>query len=705
MKYSKLLTFAVIGFLAAVITFFIYRQKIDFLEAVDLKLKDARFKLRKNVQPDSRVVIVAIDSKSINELGRWPWKRSVIAELINGLKWYGVKVAALDIVFSEPSDTSEDVILSKAIAKNGSIILGYFFRDEEEAVNPAALSQVESSKVKLIKMAEGVTSVPVAQRPFIETNIPLIGRGALDFGFFNTDPDPDGPVRRSNLLMLYNGDIYPSLALKALRHYTGNEIILEIESFGVSSLRVGQMSIPSDEGGRLTVNYYGRGGTITTLPAVDVIKKRLKKEELKDKIVFAGATEIGIYDMRATPVGSVFPGVEIHATVASNALQDRFILRDGRIIAVEILCMILLPIVLTLALSLASTSFIGMIAFIFTAGSYAVLNYSLFNVYSIDMSLLYPLSSTAIAFVSSEAYRNLVIERKNRYLKKAFSSYVSPDLVAEIMKNPDRLALGGEKKEITILFSDIRGFTGISEKLAPDMLVLLLNEYLGPMTKVVLKNNGTLDKYIGDAIMAIYNAPLDVTDHPEKACRTALEMMEELKVVDDRFKAKGMPSIDIGIGINTGHAVVGNMGADMRFDYTAIGDTVNLASRLEGQNKYYGTHIILSEFTAERVKGKFLVREIDLLRVVGKEKPVAVFELMTDQSGTTRNENAVLAERFSGVLSSYRAGNFQNALDVFTKLAEEYNDPASRIYAERCREYLQSPPPPEWEGVYISRKK
>ncbi|TAL27449.1 MAG: adenylate/guanylate cyclase domain-containing protein, partial [Nitrospirae bacterium] len=549
-----------------------------------------------------------------------------------------------------------------------------------------------------IKIAEGVASVPVAQRPFVEADIPLIGRGALDFGFFNTDPDPDGPVRRSNLLMLYDGNIYPSLALKALRHYTGHEIILEIEAFGVASLRVGPMSIPSDESGRLTVNYYGGGGAITTLSAVDVIKKRLKKEELKDKIVFVGATEIGIYDMRATPVGSVFPGVEIHATVASNALQNRFILRDGRIIAAEILCMILLPIALTLALSLARTSFIGMIAFIFAAAGYAVLNYSLFNVYSIDMSLLYPLSSTAIAFVSSEAYRNLVVEKKNRYLKKAFSSYVSPALVTEIIKNPDRLALGGEKKEITVLFSDIRGFTSISEKLAPDMLVLLLNEYLGPMTKVVLKNNGTLDKYIGDAIMAIYNAPLDVTDHPEKACRTALEMMAELKEVDARFKAKGMPSIDIGIGINTGHAVVGNMGADMRFDYTAIGDTVNLASRLEGQNKYYGTHIILSEFTAERVKGKFLVREIDLLRVVGKERPVAVFELMTDQS-------TVLAEKFSAVLSSYRTGNFQNALETFTKLAEEYNDPASRIYAERCREYLQTPPPSEWDGVYISRKK
>jgi len=698
MKYSRLLTFIVIGLLASVVTFFTYRQNFHFLDAVDLKLKDARFKIRKNVQPDNRVVIVAIDSKSVNEIGRWPWKRSVFAGLLNSLKEYEVKVTALDIVFSEPSDSKEDAALSRAITKNGSVILGYFFRDEKEDTNPKAISQIELSKIKLLKIAEGVASVPVYQRPFVETNIPLLGRGALDFGFFNTDPDTDGPVRKSTLLMLYNGEIYPSLALKALRHYTGKEVMLEVEPFGVSSLRLGDMSIPSDESGRLTVNYYGKGGTIATLSAVDVIKKRIKKDELRDRIVFVGATEVGIYDMRATPVESAFPGVEIHATVASNALQGRFILRDGRIIAIEILCLALFPVILTLLLGVLRNSFLGLVAFMFMSSIYAVFNYLLFRNYSIDISLLYPLSSTAIAFVSSEAYRNLVVERKNRYLKKAFSSYVSPELVAEIIKNPDRLALGGEKKEITVLFSDIRGFTGISEKLAPDVLVSLLNEYLGPMTEVVLKNKGTLDKYIGDAVMAIYNAPLDVMDHPEKACRTAKEMIDKLKEINGSFKQKGLPPIDIGIGINTGYAVVGNMGADMRFDYTAIGDTVNLASRLEGQNKYYGTHIILSEFTAGKVKDKFMLREIDLMRVVGKEKPVAIFELMADG-------NNELAEGFSEALKVYRAKGFQNALDIFTGLSGEHNDPVAKLYAERCREYIHTPPPLDWDGVFISGKK
>ncbi|MCE5194316.1 MAG: adenylate/guanylate cyclase domain-containing protein [Nitrospiraceae bacterium] len=698
MKYSKLLQFIAIGIIAAIATFLFYRQKVDFLEAVDLKLKDARFKIRKTIQPDNRIVIVAIDSKSVNEIGRWPWKRSVMAELLDSLKEYGVKVSALDIVFSETSDKKDDEILSKSIKKNGNVILGYFFRDEEEKPDTEAISQLQSSKIKLVRIQEGVTSVPISERPFIEANIPLIGQGALDFGFFNTDPDPDGLVRKASLLMLYQGEIYPSLALKALRHYTEKEIMLDIASFGVSTLRLGQMSIPSNESGKLVVNYYGRGGTFTTLSAVDVIKKRIKKNDLENKIVFIGATEVGIYDMRATPVQSAFPGVEIHATVASSVLQERFIIRDTRIIGIEMLCLFLLPVILVLILGFLRNGFLGLMAFILLIFAYAFLNYSLFKTYSIDMSVLYPLSSTAIAFVGAEAYRNLVFEKKNRYLKKAFSSYISPELVSEIIKNPDRLSLGGAKKEVTILFSDIRGFTGISEKLQPDVLVSLLNEYLGPMTKVVLKNNGTLDKYIGDAIMTIYNAPLDVPDHPLKACQTAVEMLSELNIINESFKENGLPNINIGIGINTGYAVVGNMGADMRFDYTAIGDTVNLASRLEGQNKYYGTHIILSEYTAHRVKYKFILRELDLLKVVGKEKPVAIFELMTEQ-------NEKLAEEFSKSLKFYRGKEFKKALASFKKLSTEHNDNVSKMYADRCNEYIKNPPSDSWDGIFISMKK
>lgn len=706
MRIAKLLPFIAIGLIASALTFFIYRCDIPFFNKIDMDLKDSRFKIRNNLQhddrfvPDDRVVIVAVDNTSVNELGRWPWKRSAIAKLIDALREYEVKLVAVDGVYSETTEKEEDRIFTNSIKASGNVILGYFFRGDKEILTQESLSQIQSSKIKLLKVAEGtnIDKLNNKHEPYIEANIPLIGRNALDFGFFNAVLDPGGTIRKAALLRIYDGDVYPSLALKALRYYIGKEIFVEIDQSGVSSLRLGQMFIPLSNAGMFTVNYYGGNGTITTLSAVDVLKKKIKKELLKDKLVFLGVTEIGVYDMRVTPVSSVYPGVEIHATVASNVLQGHYILRDTRIIIIEMLCLFFLPLILVLILGLMRNSFWGLLAFLLTESFYVLLNYFLFRNYSADMTMFYPLFATAVSYIGSEAYRNLVVEKKNRYLKKAFSSYVSPELVSEIIKNPDRLVLGGEKKEVTILFSDIRGFTGISEKLAPDVLVSLLNDYLGPMTRIVLKHRGTLDKYIGDAIMAIYNAPLELEGHPAKACETALEMMAELKNVNSKFKERGLPFIDIGIGINTGSAVIGNMGADMRFDYTAIGDTVNLASRLEGQNKYYGTHIILSESTARNIGDKFVIREIDLLRVVGKEKPSAVYELLSEPSN-------VFKEKFSKALMLYRKREFHAALGIFSSLTEEFKDNVSNIYIDRCRKYLESPPSSDWDGSYVTTKK
>ncbi len=700
MKFLKLLPYIAIGLTAAVLTFLVYRCDFGPLNSIDMTLKDSRFKIRKNLHPDDRVVIVAVDNKSINELGRWPWKRNVTAKLIDALREYEAGVVAYDGVFSETTEKKEDQVFANSLKLSGNVILGYFFREDKEILSPEAFSQVQSSKIKLLKISEGtdIDKLENKLEPYIEANTPLIGRSALDFGFFNAAPDPGGTIRKAALLRTYEGDVYPSLALKALRHFVGKEIFVEIDQYGVSSLRLGQISVPLNNAGMLAVNYYGGNGTVATLSALDVLNKKIKKELLKDKLVFIGVTEIGVYDMRVTPVSPVYPGVEIHATVASNILQRHYILRDTRIISIELLCLAFLPFLLVLILGLVRNSFWGLLAFILTESSYGALNYFLFRNYSADMTLFYPMFAVAVSYVGSETYRNLVVEKKNRYLKKAFSSYVSPELVSEIIKNPDRLVLGGEKKEVTILFSDIRGFTGISEKLAPDVLVSLLNNYLGPMTQIVLKHKGTLDKYIGDAIMAIYNAPLELEDHPAKACETALEMIAELKNVNGKFKERGLPFIDIGIGIHTGDAVIGNMGADMRFDYTAIGDTVNLASRLEGQNKYYGTHIILSESTTKKIGDKFTIREIDLLRVVGKEKPSAVYELMSES-------NKALEEKFSKALSLYRKREFQAAFELFSVLAEGFKDNVSHMYIERCKKYLEEPPPLDWDGSYATTKK
>lgn len=695
---KKRFVFIIIGVIAAILTFLAYRQAPQALQQLDYRMKDARFRIRGPIKPDKNVVVVAIDHASIKEIGRWPWSREVVGRLIQNLSIYGVKVTALDIVFSEPQNPAADAALASSIAKAGNVVMGYFFREEAQDVDTSAIAQMERSTVKLMKVAEGVENIPLTEYANLDVNIPQLGAKALDFGFFNARPDGDGLYRRSILLLLYNGDIYPSLSMKALRHYLNKDIMLEVKPYGVDGLQIGSLRIPSREDGTMMLNYYGPAHSFRTVSAVDVIKRRLKPDELKDSIAFVGATEIGIYDIRPTPFDATQPGIELHATVAANALERRFLKYDGTTQMQEMLCVLLLPILLGLVLAFMPGTFAGLAAFAGTAGLFLLINYLAFTQGLRDMTIIYPMLGIGMTYLGSESWRNLVVEKKGRQLKKAFSNYVSPDLVREIEKNPDKLVLGGEQREISILFSDIRGFTTFSESLTPTELVKLLNEYLSPMTKIVLEEKGTLDKFIGDAVMAIYNAPLDVSGHAERACVSAVRMMEELKHLNVGFAERGMHTLDIGIGINTGPAVVGNMGADIRFDYTAIGDSVNLASRLEGLNKYYGSHILVSEDTLKQVpEGRFTFREVDRVKVKGKHLPILMYELMIS--------NLELLPRFEEGLEKYRLKQFNAAQQIFDQLVTDFSDGPSRLYSSRCAEYLETPPSADWDGVYTAKSK
>lgn len=696
---NKRIIFALFGVIAAICSFLLYKQAHPSLQQLDFRMKDARFRIRGPVKPDKDVVVVAIDHKSIKELGRWPWSREVTGRLVENLgQYYGTKVTALDIVFSEPQNQTADRALAASIKKAGNVVLGYFFREEKNEPPAESLAQLDGAKIKLIKIADGVQSIPIPEYTSLDLNIPTIGAGALDFGFFNARPDSDGLYRRSVLLLLYNGDIYPSLAMKALRHYLGSEIMLDVKQWGVDSLQIGPMRIPSREDGTMALNFYGPTGTFTTVSATDVINRRLPKEVLKGRIAFVGATEVGIYDLRPTPFDATLPGIEIHATMAANALEKRFLKYDSVTQEMEIACIFVLPILLGGLLALAPGTFVGLAVLAVVTAAFGAFNYTMFSTAFRDMTLIYPFFGIALTYLGSEAWRNLVVERKGRHLKKAFSSYVSPDLVKQIEKDPDKLVLGGEQRELTILFSDIRGFTTVSESLTPPELVKLLNEYLSPMTRIVLEELGTLDKFIGDAVMAIFNAPLDVPGHATHACTAAVRMMEKLKELNEGFAAKGMHTLDIGVGINTGPAVVGNMGADIRFDYTAIGDSVNLASRLEGLNKYYASHILVSEDTRNQVEeGRFVFREVDRVKVKGKHLPIVMYELMI--------ANADILPRFEEGLSCYRAQDFAAARAIFDDLAAAHGDGPSRLYAERCAEYIEHPPPADWDGVYTAKSK
>lgn len=694
----KYLIFFLLAVVSSGVILCVDYASLPFIHNVDLKMKDLRLLLRGPLKPPNSVVIVAIDNKSVKEIGRWPWSREVIGELVKGMAEYGATVSALDVVFSEPQNPSSDNALAESIALSGNVIAGHFFRNEMHPVDPDTLAQIQSSKIQQLVIDAGVTSVPLIEYANMDANIAVIGQGALSYGFFNVIADSDGLFRQLPLLMLYQGDVYPSMVLQALQQYTHEMAHVSIGSNGVRAIKVGNYLIPSNQEGVLSVNYYGPGGTIKTYSAVDIIKKRLPPNELQGKIAFAGFTEMGIYDVRPTPFDPILPGVEIHATVAANTLEQSFIIHNSSTMLVERVLLVALPLVLAVLLGLAPSASLGFFAGVGLSILYLVANYLLFTTYRFDLSLLSPLMAFGLTTVSSEIYRSLVVDRKGRYMKKAFSNYVSADLVAQIMKNPDSLKLGGEKREISILFSDIRGFTSISEKLSPEALVQVLNEYLNPMTLIVLEEKGTLDKYIGDAVMAIYNAPLDVADHAGHACRSAIKMIVKLEELNRSFVERGIQTIDIGIGINTGDAVVGNMGAAMRFDYTAIGDNVNLASRLEGLNKMYGTHIIVSESTKLLTGGDLPFREIDLVAVKGKQLPVPIYELMVD-------DDPILRDEFCNAHRLYKNREFPVALEMFERLYNQKNDSVSKLYAGRCRDFIASPPPQDWDGVFVAKSK
>lgn len=701
-----LLAAITIGIISALLSLALYTWSPDFLRAIDLKFSDFRFKMRGQIKPNAQVAIVAIDEKSINELGRWPWSRYRIAELLHKLRDYDPKVVAFDITFSEPESDGADRELGEALDKSRNPVLGYFFRDDStQEPSPESVKQIRRSGIKLIKFLGEPRTDFLKEFNSADLNIAEIGAHAKGFGFFNAVPDEDGTVRRAQLLVEYKEEIYPSLNLEGMRRFLGGEILLTLASYGVDGLYIRQMQIPADETGQLLINYYGPGGTFATYSVVDILSGKVPTEALKDKLVFIGATEIGIADVKPTPFSPVFPGVETHATVAGNILDGSFLIKNSLTKALDIVLLMILPLALVFLLMRAQKTFLGFFVFIAFVSLLLLGNYLLFTRLNTLLSILYPGLSLCFVYIFFEGYRNLVIESRNRYLRRAFSSYVSPELVTEILQDPDKLKLGGETKNITVLFSDIRGFTTLSELITPVTLVSILNSYLSPMTQIIMDQHGTLDKYIGDAIMAIFGAPVDVSNHPERACKVALYMLKNLEKLNQEWKERDWPHISIGIGINTGEAIVGNMGTDIRFEYTAIGDTVNLASRLEGLNKLYGTEIIISKSALEGLpSSQFFVRELDLVRVMGKEQPISIFELIDFHPGDP--EKATLVSSFTDALQTYRERNFKAAWKKFADILKTFpGERPSILYLKRCSEYIEQPPPANWDGVFIAKEK
>jgi len=722
---------------------------VQFLRLVELKALDLRMISRGELKPGPETVIAAIDEKSVAELGRWPWPRTTIARLIDYLKADGAKAVGFDIVFAEEENAGlktidalsreiqksghaspgltnllnkqrtavdTDTVLASSIKKAENVTIGYFFHfrhagneKDLEHITPEQIKtdagRIENSRYPMINSTTGTQDDSFLPRAFApEANIAPISEAGLNSGYFNMLPDRDGSNRRAPLVIAFHDNYYSSLAVSLVHAYLGfPALALDLEPYGAKNVRIGDIIIPTDESGRLLINYLGKAHTFPHYSIADLLSGRIPRGAFRDKIVLVGATAAGIYDLRVTPFSSTYPGIEIHATVIDNILHGNFLFHSTATRFADICAIILFGLLIGILVPRLSP-IPGMLTAFGMVAAYMAANFVAFSRFNVWLNLVYPFITMVLIYLGITIYHYFQEEREKRKIRGAFQYYLNASVINEMLKDPAKLKLGGDKKDLSVMFSDIRGFTSISEKLAPQALVSLLNEYLTAMTNQVFKYDGLLDKYIGDAIMAVYGAPLSQPDHARRACLTALDMMKELKKLQDKWKAEGRPELSIGIGINSGDMVVGNMGSDMRFDYTVMGDMVNLASRLEGTNKEYGTSIILSEYTYETVKNDMCCRELDFVRVKGKVRPVRIYELLAEKKDEAEHQD--LLDAYARALAIYREGKFNDAIAAFLKVLDiRPGDAVSLIFMERCITLKEHPPVQPWDGVFVMMKK
>jgi adenylate cyclase len=619
----------VIALLVAVALIVLHRVQFRFFEILELKMLDLQFATRGPVTAGPETVIAAIDEKSINRLGRFPWPRSTWGRVVDRLTEEGAKIIVFDVFFTEPENVASDDLFQKAVMRSGRVILPVVFDlkggflesgftgQTVDFLIPAAFSALRNREYAAVPDAKMV--LPTLHR---------FSTYAKTLAHINMNPDNDGTLRWEMLAIKYLEDYYAPIGLQAARLYRDippEHMVLDF----AGGIQLGDTLIPTDDIGRMLINYRGPNNTFPHHSISDILDRTLPAGTFRDKIVLIGATAIGIYDLRVTPYSTNMAGIEKHANVTDNILRGDFLRRAmdldiPLIIAFTLVLGILLP-------RLGARA--GAVLIIILIGSYTGFVHYLFAAKGIWFSWVYPASALFFCYTTSTAYRFFTEERRARDIRKMFSSYVSKRIVDELIRDPSKMKLGGERKELTVLFSDIRGFTTFSEQHQPEEVVSELNEYLGAMTNIVFEHDGTLDKFVGDAVMAFWGAPLDQPDHAARAVTCALAMIGKLEELQGKWAAEGKHIIDIGIGINSGVMVVGNMGAEgKKMDFTVIGDHVNLAARVEGLTRQYNSHIIITEFTYAKVRDLIRVKELGSVTVKGKQKPVVVY----DVEGTRR---------------------------------------------------------------------
>lgn len=686
------------------------------------------------------VVIVDIDEASLKKIGQMPWPRSVMADLVRELKSMGAAAIVFDIVFAEADRSSpasmaqifenapdaaeivqklssmpdHDQSFGQAITEAGNVVTGFSFTNEPTKDVPPSKGIFRGQNLdQFVTHLVGAT-----------VNLKSIDKGAAGNGSFFVSTDTDGIIRRVPMLVGYQlpgtdiTSIYPSLSLEAIRVLKGErggKVLLDNPEyagldprrFGISGIALGQDQtvIPTNARGEFQV-YFARSNPSWYLPAWQVLDESVDRNRIDGKIVLVGTSAVGLKDIRSTPLNAFIPGVEVHLNIIDQILQGQFLNRPIEAEGMEAAAVFVMGLfVILFSAFIGALAQIMVLASVLTSGLCA--GWYAFAHYGLLVDVTYAAFSVVAVFIFSMMFTYLRTEREKRQVRNAFGLYISPAFMEELTRSPDKLKLGGETRELTVMFTDIRNFTGICEGLSPQEVIQMMNDFLTPMSDMVMANRGTIDKYIGDAMMAFWNAPLDDPDHARHACFTALGMQRALDPVNEKIKARGGKTLlQVGIGINTGPCAVGNMGSKQRFAYSTLGDAVNLASRLEGQTKTYAVPILIGEDTAEKVLD-LGVLELDLIRVKGKSKPVRVFALLGDAAFNQSDDFIKLKKCHAEMLAAYRAGDFKKSLALLEE-CEGINIPEMKsAYAfQRARlQDLIKTPPAYWDGVYEAKTK
>ncbi|MBF0303689.1 MAG: adenylate/guanylate cyclase domain-containing protein [Desulfamplus sp.] len=751
------------GVMVTILAVALYLANLNSIRLIDNRLYDLSLQISLAKNSNSKLnsregytsAIVDIDEYSLMRFGQWPWPRYRVAELLNKIHDAGAVAIGVDILFAEPDRTSliliqkslkqdfniditfsdrshnlikshnlmdNDTLLAQAVDKT-SATLGYYLNFQSDPV------EIQTSDIVKSAISNSITNNNPNDLPVLAANISFVTGAEPDAvfrymfkavsiippipvlinkdssaGFMNALADNDGVLRRTPLFISCNQKIYPQLALavilNSMKDMSANPMI-KISYNGVESLNLESNRVYLDRNGSMLLNYRGPAHTFPYISAGKILENKVSNKDFKGKIIFIGSSAAGLKDIRISPVDNHFPGVEVHATIVDNILKSDFILRPDWALSLEVILTIVCGIVTTLLIGLTGALTTLILSIIVGSIIFFVSVWGLES-HHIWISSLFPLITLLFNFTILNLVKYGLSEKDKKFYRSAFGRYVSKSVVNQIIESPEKFNLDGEEKEITVLFSDIRNFSAISEMLSPSQVSRLLHDYFTPVTKMIINHQGTLDKFIGDAIMCFWNAPINVDNHKYLALNAAMRILKILGELSSYFEKEYGAKIKTGVGIHSGMCRVGNMGSADLFDYTAIGDNVNIASRLEGLTKFYGLEIIFSSTMIPDAQKEIAVQYVDKVRVKGKTEPIDIYTAHLIEEGVDYSVMQVELDHYHHAIQLYGNRDFKEAFEIFSALDSKKGSSKKlySIYRQRALDFINNPPDNEWDGVF-----